>query len=148
MRLAKIALSFAIATLALSGLATAAGEDETTLKCPADVTAEATPGGIQLRWRTTDARVEEYSIQRRVGNGPIDPFYGRVAGSATSFFDRNVVDGQAYSYQVVPEGNRLQSPVNGCPPVTATAIPFFPGMLGAAIAVLGTVGVVAVMRRK
>lgn len=115
--------------------------------CPPDVQVNArADGDIELTWDAV-ADADEYRIYR---SGPDDEgdfqAYASVDGSTTSFVDEDVVQGSTYRYFVTAVVDGVES--ENCEIVEATAIPFFPGLMVGALAVLGGVGAFAWLRRR
>ena len=111
--------------------------------CPEDLVAiPQADGSVLLTWGEVDAAVE-YGVYRGVGEGEM-VFLDSTTD--TEYLDTTTAVGQTYSYTVTAFDGVLES--KGCAKVTTTAIPFFPSALLGAVAVVGSVGAFAWMRRK
>lgn len=141
---------FAIAAVLLTAAPAAAQEDAEGPCAPDNVTATTTEEGILLTWNETEDAMS-FQITRTGGGEEVDY---NVDGSETSFLDTEVEAGVTYTYKVqafvdqapsMPGGTTLMDP---CGEVEATAIPVFPTIVAAGLALVGGVGAYAGLRRR
>lgn len=111
--------------------------------CPPNVTATAQEdGSILVDWDAVE-NATAYRIYRASGEEDLQ-FHATTTD--TEFLDTNTTVGTTYRYMVTAVVDGQES--DDCPVVEATAIPFFPGMIAGALAVLGAVGAFAYARRR
>lgn len=121
-------------------------------EAPEDVECEAAKDGNLITWSPAE-NATSYGVYRRVG----DQDFEMIANvTDTEYLDTNVTDGVAYRYYVTsfyPANFTTESvteygesePSRFC---DITAIPFFPALGVAAVAVIGGVLAFVVMRRR
>jgi hypothetical protein len=85
----------------------------------------------------------EYHVHEVV-NGEVGGIIALLDGNTTVFHHENLEVGETYHYAVAADGH----PHEECAVVSATAIPFFPGLAGAVAAALGALGVALVVARR
>lgn len=131
-------LSIALACL----LFPVAAAQEDTPECPQDVSADASAEGIRLSWSPSEG-ADGYRIYRYTAAWEYI-LLGET--SATSFTDDTAAAGQTYSYRVRAFNEAGES--IGCESAEATAVPFFGAPLLTALALAGSLGAFAWMRRR
>lgn len=116
--------------------------------CPLilDVKATSDDGDarITLTWSAV-ATADAYVVYRASGGSDFEAI-GEVAGGTMAFVDDDVTVGTTYEYYVTAVIDQVESV--SCETVEASAIPFFPGFIAGAIAITGSVGAYAWLRRK
>lgn len=74
----------------------------TLLKAPLNVKAEITSTeSVKISWTDVSTKETGYRIERKKGNGAFVRI-GSTLANETSYIDRNVENGQQYTYRVVP----------------------------------------------
>jgi len=74
----------------------------TLLKAPENVRAEIiSTGAIKITWDDVSKKETGYRIERKTGTGYFVRI-GTAATNATSYIDRTAVNGQLYTYRVIP----------------------------------------------
>lgn len=111
--------------------------------CPADLAAHANDdGSVTLTW-TASAGAEDYYVMRMEDD---ESGWRRVAVTEeTTWTDEDTEPGKAYRYWVMAHAEGQWS--MDCAIVDATAVPFFGAPVLAALAVAGSVGAYAWLRR-
>lgn len=119
-------------------------DDETSIApppdCPGDVIIEATADGNRLTWEMSSEHDGAFNVYRD------GEFLSFVGGMERSYLDSDVEDGENYDYRVTATHGPRES--GECPTVSVTAVPFFGGAIGIALAALGSVGVAAMFLRR
>lgn len=111
--------------------------------CPTLVTAvPQADGSIHVAWNSV-AGAESYRVYRATGDGD---FVFLAETTETTYHDMTTAVGQTYRYMVTAFDGLLES--EDCPAVTATAIPYFGGLVTGALALGGSIGAFAWMRRR
>lgn len=111
-------------------------------ECPTDLTARANDDKtVTLRW--TGASGAEYRVYRSTDGGP---FTLMATPSGTTWSDLGTEGGVTYAYKVSAVAGGVES--KGCSVVEVTAIPFFPGLVVGALALVGGVGGFVLLRRR
>lgn len=118
---------------------------EPEMQCPADLTATPQPdGSIQLDW-TPAAGSDGTNLYRADGDGEFHYLATADAGVA-AHVDQTSAAGGAYSYLATGLYGNQESV--GCPLVEVTAIPDFPTLAGAALALGGSLAAFAWAARR
>lgn len=118
---------------------------EPPLVCSTGLMASANEDkSITLTWNPIDG-AQQYRIHRAIGGNPLD-LHDEVDGNATSFTDTDTEVDISYRYEVRPVVDGVE--LEDCDRVEVTAIPFFPGFLTGALALLGAVVAYTVSRRR
>jgi hypothetical protein len=111
--------------------------------CPALVVAVAqSDGSIRLTWGPV-LEAEAYHVYRATNED--GPFLLLDSTTALTYTDSTTAVGQTYHYMVVAFDGTLES--EGCAVVSTTAVPIF-GAIAGAVALVGTVGAFAWLRRR
>lgn len=111
--------------------------------CPPGLIAAAVgSSGVNLTWSAV-ADVDAYAVYRAEGEGDFE-LIALVEG--TAHLDEDVAPGVTYSYYVTAVVGDTESV--GCEDVSVTLVPFFPGMLVGALALVGGVAAYATLRRR
>lgn len=112
--------------------------------CPANVMAvPKAEGSILVTWDEV-AEATEYRVYRSVGD---DESFIKVATvTSESYNDTSTAVGQTYYYKVTAFDGFIES--EDCEAVIATAIPLFPTLAVGAVALAGSVGGYAMLRRR
>lgn len=123
---------------------------EKYIPCIDDLSAVALEdGSIRLDW-SAPPNATHYFVARTDGtqlpNGQTD--WETLANvTATSYVDTTAEPGVAYGYEIISSDGALAMS-GSCPVAHVTAVPFFGGAVGAALALAGSVGAVAWLRRR
>ncbi len=99
---------------------------------------------ITLTWSSIEG-TQQYRIYRAIGDGSFE-LHDEVDGDTTSFTDTDTEVEVSYTYEVRPVVDGVES--EDCDRVEVTAIPFFPGFLTGALALLGGVVAYTLNRRR
>lgn len=115
--------------------------------CPEPGATALPEGGVRIEW-TADARVVEWAVLRATEPDGFFELAGLTEGNVTVFVDEDVEAGQTYYYLLA--GLSDGGLAGFCEePIAVTAVPFFgPGVLGVALAGVGAVGALVMMRRR
>lgn len=118
---------------------------EEGIECPPmDLTATANAdGSISLNWTDVGEAADEYNIYRSAGGGAL-VFLDST--SDTTYTDESTTVGVSYTYAITIVKDGRESEI--CARAQATAIPFFGAPILAALALAGSVGAFAVLRRR
>lgn len=111
--------------------------------CPENVSADARENGdIFLRWQASSS-AQTYTIYRANETGEFEHL---TDATATTFADRETEGETTYEYRVVAvnEGGMAED----CATIEATAIPFFGPAASLALAAIGSVTILSVLRRR
>lgn len=112
--------------------------------CPTNLHATANKDeSITLRW-TAAAGADGYRVYRDSGAGMVR--IAQTNASTTMYTDTTTVAGQTYTYMVTSVAGDAES--KDCGKVEVTAVPFFGSGLLSALALVGAVGALVVMRRR
>lgn len=112
--------------------------------CPEDLAATAQDdGSILLTWSASEGAAR-YNVYRGTGDGDLVFLDDTVA---TSYTDSSTAVGVTYHYMVTAEDDNGRESKR-CTLVTTTAIPFFTGFVGTALATAGSVGAFLLLRRR
>lgn len=111
--------------------------------CPDDLSVTANDdGSVTLEWEDVD-EAEGYNVYRAAGDGP---FVFLDDTTDTTYTDSTTANGVTYHYRVTSTNGDFES--EDCDDVTVTAVPFFPGLAVGALALVGSVGAYAALRRR
>lgn len=111
--------------------------------CPLGVTAlPQDDGSIVIDWLEVEG-AEEYRVYRATGGGD---FILLASTENTTHTDTTAAVGVTYSYVVTAFDGVFES--EDCQAVVTTAVPFFGGVVGIALALVGAVGAAAWARRR
>lgn len=99
---------------------------------------------ISLSWDGVNGE-DGYNIYRQVGSGSFE-FLAHVGAPSTTFLDDNVTAGITYTYTVTATFGEEES--DRCDMAGATAIPVFPSLIAASMAVFASIGAYGFLRRR
>lgn len=116
-----------------------ATDDEVPADCPGNVRVEGMDEGNAILWeyRQNGGEFRVYRNGERIAV---------VHGDDRSYLDEDVEAGLTYSYRVTFASALPES--EGCPEHDVTAVPFFGGPIGMALAMVGCTGALVWMRRR
>jgi hypothetical protein len=118
-------------------------EDPTQAICVENTTVEPLTNATNVvTWDHVDD-AEEYHVHEVV-DGEVGDIIALLDPGTNVFHHENLEVGETYHYAVAADWH----PDEACDVVSATAIPFFPGLAGAVAAALGALGVALVVARR
>lgn len=124
----------ALLLVALAPLATSADEEPAPGPCPRTLEGRANgDGSVTVDWSPVSGATS-YTVHRAATDGPFVE-RGRVMAPVTSFRDGATEAGATYRYVVLRDG--AAAGPEACEAVSATSVPYVPGLLRA----LGVSGV-------
>ena len=121
-------------------------DSETTnvrTEAPENLSCEVVEDGVHLEWDAVDQAVT-YDVYRRVAGDGGFVFLGST--SSTEFDDTSVAPGTAYEYVITSDSGSGESDPSD--PCVTSAVPLLGGILATGVALAGSLGAYAWMRRR